>query len=206
MARWLPFAACALLPLSALAAADAPEALSNTVIVEAAPAKASGFELGLRLSALGVYHGAPLAYRPFELGWRFANGLRLRTGIELFYYEDHTPGDPAELAAQVAAGKRYYSYEMQNIRSSIDYVLPNAYRLRPVVGLSFDVINGLRSEKDVDKSPKSSAWSVLAPGLLLGLDFRGGDHWSLDLQGRFSHGFTETGPVVGCDLGWHYLF
>lgn len=209
MNRWLALAACLLLP-AAVPAADAagatPDGVSGTVLAESAPPKVSGFEVGVRLSALGVYNGSPLAYRPFELGWRFSNGLRIRTGIELFYYEDKVPTDPAELAADAADGKHYYSYEMQNIRSSIDYVVPMPYRIRPVVGLSFDALNGSRSEKDVANSPKSDAWSVLAAGVLLGMDARVSEHATVDLQGRFSHGFTETGAIVGADLGWHYLF
>jgi hypothetical protein len=173
---------------------------------EAAPAPAvkdSGFEFGVRLSALSVFNARPLAYRPFELGWRFGNGLRVRTGIEIFYYEGRDRDDK-----QPALGEELYSYEMQCIRSSVDYVVPLPFKLRPVLGLSLDLVSGSRWRADpsLANSPRIAARNLLAPGALLGVDYRGGPHWSLDLHGRFSHGFTETGPLAGADLGWHYLF
>jgi hypothetical protein len=163
----------------------------------------SGFEYGVRLSTLSVFNGAPLAYRPFELGWRFASGLRVRTGLELFYYEGLDKDEK-----QPALGTEKYSYEMLNWRSSLEYVVPLPFRVRPSAGLSLDLISGSRTRAlpGLLNPPRIGAWSVLAPGALLGLDFRGGPNWSLDLQGRFSHGFSESGPVAAADLGWHFLF
>jgi hypothetical protein len=184
--------ACGLLTAAPLAADDgepAPKALDR------------GLEIGFRLSALSVFNASPLAYSPLDLGWRFGNGLRARTGVSLFYYEgaDSNKALPDQ-------GVQRYSYEMVNWRSSLEYVVPLPLALRPVAGLSVDLISGTRHLVGVPLAPRIGAWSVLAPGALLGLDYRGGPHWALGLQARYSHGFSETGSVVAADLGWRYLF
>lgn len=162
-----------------------------------------GLEVGLGLSSLSVFNGAPLGYVPLDLGWRFGNGLRTRVGLLLFYYEgvDKDKDQPA-LPAEV------YSYEMVDLRASLEYVVPLPFWVRPVAGLSVDVVSGTRHRTDPNAAtrPNLGAWSVLAPGALLGLELRGGPGWSLDLLGRYAHGFTETGPFASADLSWHYLF
>ncbi len=68
----------------------------------------SGVEYVLGATALSVFNGSPSSYTPFEMGWRFANGVHIRSGIDLFYYEgpDTDPKQPDQVA------QRYY-YEMQ---------------------------------------------------------------------------------------------
>lgn len=162
-----------------------------------------GLEVGLHLSALSVFNASPLSYGPLELGWRFGNGVRVRGGINLFYYEGMDRD-----AKRPTPDPERYSYEMSDLRASVEYVVPLPSRLRPVAGLSVDLIGGSRQRvvSGLTAVPKIEAWTVLAPGALLGLDLRVAEHWSLGLQGRYAHGFTETGPIASADLGWHYLF
>lgn len=163
----------------------------------------SGFELGLRLSAFSVFNAAPLAYSPLELGYRFNNGLRVRTGIQLFYYEGLDKD-----AKQPDLGTEPYSYEMLDWRSSFEYVVPLPSRLRPIAGLGLDLISGSRHRAvpNLTTSQQIGAWSVIAPGALLGAQWRGGEHWAVELCGRYGTGFTETGPLAAAEFGWHYLF
>lgn len=207
MRPWLAWACLALGP--ALGAA-VPAAGGALPVRDPRPApdwtawKQTGLELGFRFSGLSVFNAGPLAYSPFELGWRFANGLRVRSGVLVFYYEglDSDPKQP-EL------GVERYSYEMIDWRSSLEYVVPLPFRLRPCVGLGLDLIGGNRKRAVRDspvEQPKTAAWGMAAPGALLGLDWRGGERWALGLQSRFSHGFTQQGPVVATELSWHHLF
>lgn len=165
--------------------------------------KDTGLEIGFRLSALSLFNAAPLAYGPFELGYRFSNGLRVRGGLDIFYYE----GKDRD-ARQPQLGEESYSYEMTDLRGSVEYVVPLPFRLRPTAGLCVDLVSGSRQRivPGLVSQPKIEAWSVLAPGAILGLDLRAGEHWSLALQGRYAHGFTEVGPIAAADLSWHYLF
>jgi hypothetical protein len=179
---------------------------SPTAVVTAASAL-SGFEVGVRLGALSVFNAAPLAYTPLELGYQFKNGLRARTGIQLFYYrgDDTDPKDPS-------AAIQHYSYEMLDWRLSADYVVPLPLALRPMVGLSLDVVSGSRKlDRDalgnpVVNPPAIAAWSALAPGGLLGVEWKAGEAWSLELAGRYAYGFSATGSIASGELGWHYLF
>jgi hypothetical protein len=162
----------------------------------------SGFEAGMRLSALSVFNAAPLAYSPLELGYRFSNGLRARSGIQLFFYEGLDRDDK-----QPGLGLEKYSYEMLDWRLSLDYTVALPSRLRPVVGLALDVVSGSRHRAVpglTTGSPQMGAWSVIAPGGTLGVEWRGGPGWSLELAGRYVHGFTETGPIASGELAWHY--
>lgn len=163
----------------------------------------SGFQVGVGLSSLSVFNGAPLAYDPLDLGWRFSNGLRARVGLLLFYYEG--PDDDKQ---QPGLGTETYSYEMLDLRSSLEYVVPLPFWVRPVTGLSVDLVSGTRhrADRSLTSHPSIGAWSVAAPGALIGLELRGGPHWAIDLLGRYANGFSETGPFVSTDLNWYYLF
>jgi hypothetical protein len=199
------FAALALLLALAapVRAADAAAVTGTAQDATDAPVWSDhGFEYGLRLSALSVFNGSPLAYGPIDLGWRFGNGVRIRTGLSLFYYT----GLDSD-SKQPDLGSESYYYEMVDWRLSTDYVVALPFKVKPVVGISVDLISGTRSRSvpQLRNTPKLAAWSMVAPGALLGLDWRGGEHWSTDLQVRFSHGFTEIGPVISTDLTWRYL-
>lgn len=163
----------------------------------------SGFQVGVGLSSLSVFNAAPLAYDPLDLGWRFENGLRVRVGLLLFYYEGQDDDKQQPLL-----GTEVYSYEMTDLRSSLEYVVPLPFWIRPVTGLSVDLVSGTRhrADRSLTSHPSISAWSVLAPGALLGLELRGGPHWAIDLLARYANGFSETGSFVSTDLNWNYLF
>ena len=162
-----------------------------------------GLEYSFRLSALSLFNGSPLSYTPFEIGWRFGNGLQVRSGIEIFYYE----GVDRD-AKQPALGDETYSYSMLNWRSSLLYVVPLPSRLRPVAGVSLEFVRGdrQRSVRGLVNPPKIEAWGYVGPGGVLGVDFRGGPSWSVSLDGRYTFSFNEVGQVAAADLGWHYLF
>jgi hypothetical protein len=202
--RWASAGALALLLAAGALRADAAPLSASAASKPAWSAwSENGFEVGLRLSALSVFNAAPLAYSPLELGYRFNSGLRVRTGIELFYYEGLDKD-----AKQPALGTELYSYEMLDWHSSLEYVVPLPSRLRPIAGLGLDLISGSRHRAvpNLTTSQQIGAWSVIAPGALLGAQWRGGEHWAVELCGRYGTGFTETGPLASAEFGWHYLF
>jgi len=199
----------ALLCLSTVGYAEgaaAPFTTTAAVAPVSAPAplwSESGLEYRFSLGALSTFNGSPLSYMPFEMGWRFANGLRVRSGLDIFYYE----GVDSD-AKQPALGKEIYTYDMLNWRSSVLYVVPLPFRLRPLAGLSLELMRGdrHRATPGVLNPPKIEAWGFMGPGGVLGLEFRGGPHWALSLTGRYTFSFTEVGQVAAADFGWHYLF
>lgn len=195
--------ALALLLAAGLRADGAPAPAPEAAKPAWAAWSESGFEVGLRLSALSVFNASPLAYSPLELGYRFNSGLRIRTGIQLFYYEGLDKD-----AKQPALGTENYSYEMLDWRSSLEYVVPLPSRLRPIAGLGLDLVSGSRHRAvpNLTTSQQIGAWSVIAPGALLGAQWRGGEHWAIELCGRYGTGFTETGALASAEFGWHYLF
>jgi hypothetical protein len=189
--------------VAADAGAEGAEALERSQPASRAAWKQSGFEYGLHLGVLSVFNGAPLAYGPVDLGWRFANGARVRAGLALFYYRglDRDPVKP-EL------GREYYYYEMQDLRVSAEYVVPLPFVVRPVAGLALDFIAGSRrrSVQGAGNVSSLAAWSMVAPGALLGLDWRVSQGLSTDLVLRYSNGFTPESPVVATDWSWRFLF
>jgi len=150
------------------------------------------------------YNGQALSYIPIELGWRFSNGLRMRIGMESFYYQglDIDPNNPA-------AGEQEFSYQMLDLRLSFIYVWPLPWRLRPLAGITVESV-GLDSNRQVsnpyEAEQQYGAYSFIAPGFELGLEYRGGPGWALSLDGRVVEGFSTPAHMEGTDLGWHYLF
>jgi hypothetical protein len=161
-----------------------------------------GFEYGFSLSALSLSNASPLAYSPIQVGWRFANGVRARTGLDLFYYEA-TESDPAQGNAP-----SLFSYSMQDWRSTLAYEVALPFAIRPVVGLCFDFIWG--GKQLADPLPNTvnnagGAWGGLGAGGLLGLEWRTSEHWSLAVAARYTL-IAAPGPLAAVDLGFHYLF
>ena len=163
----------------------------------------SGLEYRFSLGSLSLYNGSPLSYMPFEMGWRTASGFRLRSGIEIFYYEgvDHDVKQPA-------LGDEVYSYNMLDWRTSLLYVVPLPFHLRPLAGLSLEMVRGdrQRTTAGLVNPPRIETWGFMGPGGVLGLEYRGGPHWALSLDGRYTFSFNEVGQIAAADFGWHYLF
>lgn len=180
-----------------------PSATPTPAVVAPAAWAESGLEYRFSVGLLSVFNGSPLSYTPVELGWRFANGLRLSTGMEIFYYEgiDHDDKQPG-------LGDQNYSYSMQNWRSSVLYVVPLPFRVRPLAGLSLELMRGTRqlSTPGLLNAPTIDAWNAIGSGGILGVEFRGGPSWAASLTGRYTFSFGTVAPWDGLDLGWHYLF
>ena len=186
-------------PSPALAATPAPEPLSP--VAEAWPDH--GVEYRFSLGQLLVFNAAPLSYVPIEIGWRFTNHVRLRTGLEAFYYQGE------EKDSKNGGQSRQYTYSMNNWRTTLLYEQPWTQSLQPLVGVTLEMLWGSRQYSSVpygQPNPSASAWSGIGPGLLLGLQFRGGPHWGLSTTARYALALGAPGNVAGLDLGWDYLF
>jgi hypothetical protein len=202
--RWLALG-CLLWAAAGLrgegAATGVPAPVTATATAE--PWKDSGFEYCFGATALSVFNASPLAFSPFELGWRFSNGLHLRLGVDVFYYEglDTDVKSPAQ-------GVRNYSYEMRDLRSSLLYTVPLPGRLRPLAGLTFEAVGGTRklSGPGIVNPPTLDAWGFLGTGAVLGAEWRLSENWSLEAQGRYTFSFAAVGPVTALGLNMACLF
>ena len=193
--------------ISGAANASANLSPSAAVIVDEpvvdAPWKEDGFEYCLGVTALSLFNASPLSFSPFELGWRFKNGLRLRGGIDLFYYEGLD--SDAKLPGQ---GILNYSYEMRDIRLSLLYFVPIPGRLRPMAGLTLESVGGTRklTGSGILNSPTINAWSFLGAGVVLGGGYQLSEHWAIETQGRYTFSFNAVGSVTALGLNMAYLF
>lgn|GEM_PF-5201460 len=162
-----------------------------------------GVEYRFSLGQLWVFNSSPLSYVPFELGWRFSNGVRVRTAIEVFYY------DGPEKDSLNGGVTRQYTYSMNNWRTSLLYEYPWSRRLRPLAGVTLEAMWGSRQYTSVPpntKNPVSASWGGFGPGALLGLQYQGGPHWGLSLTGRYILVLGAPANPGAVDLGWDYLF
>lgn len=176
--------------------------LTPSAEVVAVPWQESGFEYCFGLTSLSVFNGSPLSFTPFELGWRFNNGLHVRTGVDVFYYE----GLDTDVKSPLL-GVRNYSYEMRNIRASLLYSVPLPGRLRPQAGLTVEMLGGTRkvSGLGILNSPTLDAWGFIGTGAVLGAEYRLSEHWALEAQGRYTFSFGAAGSVAALGLGLAYL-
>jgi hypothetical protein len=162
----------------------------------------SGVELTLGATALSVFNGSPLSYTPFEIGWRFANGLHVRSGFDLFYYN----GLDTDVK-QPQQGVQLYTYEMQNWRSSVLYTVPVPGHLRPIAGLSLEIVQGSRKLAGLNADPSTqSSWGFLGPGAIAGAEWRLTPHWAVEMLGRYTFSFGAPGTVSALGLNGTYLF
>ena len=185
----------------------APAGVSAGAAVGLSPAAGAwpdhGVEYRFSLGQLWAFNAQPLSYVPFELGWRFANGVRVRTAVEVFYY-DGPEKDPTR-GGQVS----WYTYSMNNWRTSLLYEYPWTRHLRPLMGVTVEAMWGSRQYSYVaanTANPISASWSGFGPGALLGLQWQAAPHWGFSLNGRYILLLGAPGNVGAVDLGWDYLF
>jgi hypothetical protein len=173
-----------------------------------------GLEYRFSMGELWLYNGQALSYMPLELGWRFANGLRLRVGMEAFFYQGRD-SDPTTISN--GSAPTLFTYQMLDLRASCLYVWPIRSRLRPLAGVTLETV-GMDSTRQV-ATPNSNlyttspfvpnseaAYSFLAPGVEAGLEYRGGPGWALSATGRYALGAGPKARLGGVDVGVHYLF
>jgi hypothetical protein len=185
----------------ALAVAAPPAAAPVSPGAEAWPDH--GPEYRFSLGQLWVFNASPLSYVPFELGWRFANGVRVRTAIEVFYY------DGPEKDTRNGGVTRQYTYSMNNWRTSLLYEYPWSRHWRPLAGVTVEALWGSRQYTIVPpntSNPIASSWGGFGPGALLGVQYQGGPHWGLSMTGRYILVFGAPANPGAVDLGWDYLF
>jgi hypothetical protein len=190
-------------PKALPAAAPAPAGAALALSPPAAAWPDHGVEYRFSLGQLWVYNAQPLSYVPIEIGWRFSNGVRVRTAIEAFYYDG--PDKDATQGGQTA----WYTYSMNNWRTSLLYEYPWTRHLRPLMGVTIEAMWGSRQYSSVPANtanPSSAAWSGFGPGALLGLQWQVGPHWGLSVTGRYLLLLGAPANVGAVDLGWDYLF
>jgi hypothetical protein len=172
--------------------------------VDPSPLGHSGFLYVFSLSNWGVFNASPLGYTPFELGYDFGNGLRVQSGMDLFYYEGL---DSEEKNPQF--GTRRYTYEMSDWRTSLIYRVPMPIRLRPMLGISLNMVGGsrrlaadLQGGKDINaNAPKFAAWSYVGLGMMMGLEYMLSRDWSLQLSERYDVTFGSFPSPYVTQLG-----
>jgi hypothetical protein len=202
VSRILALIACLGLPAAASAAALTPTA--SAMPAAASPSAAAwsdhGFEYRVSLTQLSVFNAAPLAYSPLEVGWRWPSGLRVRSGIDVFFYNGQE--------ADANGAQQLYSYSMQDWRTTLAYEAALPLAIHPYVGLSLDFLWGSRQLSQVPLNTANnptSAWGGIGPGGLLGLVYRSSAHWAWSVEGRYSVLFGPP-AVAAADLGLSYLF
>jgi hypothetical protein len=211
--------AALLLLLGGSLAAGAPEALSGTASAQPLPAAApasvtepaealghAGVIYMFSFSQWHLHNGRPLGYTPFELGYDFGKGVRVQTGVDIFYYTgpDVEDGHP-EL------GRRDYSYECTDWRTSVAFRMDTGTRLRPLAALSLNLVGGSKrlapdfsgpAGKDLNaNSPKSSAWNYVGLGSELALEYLLSPDWTLHLGCRYDMTFNSVPSPIVPSLG-----
>ncbi len=155
--------------------------------------EASGFSLNFGLSRWQVFNGAPLSYTLVEPGWAFGNGLRVQTGLDVFYYEGKQEDKDKKIQS--------YSYEMNCWRTSLLYRMPLHFWLRPVVGITAELTGGSRrlspfivGGHDANSAtPKIDAWSYLGIGATAGLELLFSRDFSFQLLDRYTFVLGDLG-------------
>ena len=193
---------------------DRHHRLVVAVVVPVDPSRwsQSGLEYRFSLGVLKLPNGQALSYMPVEMGWRFPSGWRLRLGAEFFYYIGY---DQDKNTIAQGLGPQEFYYDMEDIRISALYEWPWHSRLRPLAGMTIESVFG---QKELSYSysastptppanaSEESAYSFVAPGAEVGLEYRGGPTWSLSLEARYVIGLGYWANMAGTDFGVHYLF
>lgn len=203
LASVAPLGAAEATLLSPAAAALSPTA-QPVATLSATPEgpKENGFTYGVGATALSVFNGSPLSYTPFEIGWRFENGLRIRTAADIFYYEGVDKD-----AKQPLLGNQLYSYDMMDLRTSLLYAVPLPSPVRPVAGLTLEAVRGTRKlAGGVLNAAAQDAWGFLGTGAVLGAEWRVTGSLAIELLARYTFTFADVGAMTGAGLGTAFLF
>jgi len=168
----------------------------------------SGLEYRFSMGFLHLNNGNALSYMPLELGWRFADGWRLRAGFEAFYYQGR------DTDSNTGPTPQLFFYQMTDLRLSAIYAFRRKARLRPLLGLTIESVGALSSYRQINNSEFNSAvisgndpaHSFEAPGAELGLEYRGGPSWALSWEARYVQGLGFWASMAGTDFGVQYYF
>lgn len=168
----------------------------------------SGFVYAFSASSWSLFNASPLGYTPFEFGYDFG-GLRIQSGIDLVYYEGKDTDEKRR-----EAGLQRYSYEISDWRTSLLYRPDIESRLRPVVGISLNMVGGSRrltpdfqGGKDINADAKKiPAWSYIGLGGELGLEYLMTADWALHLGARYDLTFNTVPSPVVATLGFAVTF
>jgi hypothetical protein len=190
-------------------APTSPSAETKVIVPQPPAFGHSGILYQFSFSQWNVFNGSPLAYTPFEVGYDFGNGLRLQTGYDIFYYTgmDQDPKNQA-------AGLQEYSYQMSDWRSSAIYRVPLPLRVRPLTGISLDVVGGSRrlspdfeGGKDINATaPSISAWGFFGTSVLAGLELLLNPDWNINVTGRYTFTFNEQPSPTSLQMGLMVVF
>lgn len=161
----------------------------------------SGLEYRFSAGFMHLYNGNAMSYMPLEVGWRFADGWRLRAGFEAFYYQGR------DTDASTGPVPQLFYYQMTDLRLSAIYAFRRKHRFRPLAGMTIESVGALDSYREVNNSTgQDSAHSFEAPGAEIGVEYRGGPSWALSWEARYVVGLGTWANLAGSDFGVHYYF
>jgi hypothetical protein len=188
------------------------EAAPPSPVVTATPTPGSekplghgGFVYEFSLANWNVFNGSPLAYTPLEIGWDFGNGWRVLTAYDIFYYigEENDQGTVTQ-----------YNYQMYDWRTTGLYRFNNPYRLRPILGVTLDIVGGQKTltpniVDGVDLnagSGGSPAWGYIGIGGLGGFEYLLSPDWTLQATERYDFAFGGVSSPYVTQLGVLVVF
>lgn len=166
-----------------------------------------GFVYEFSLAQWEVFNAKPLAYTPLEIGWDFGNGWRVLTAYDLFYYVG-SENDQGTITQ--------YNYQMYDWRTTALYRFNNPYRLRPIVGMTLDIVGGQKTlTPDVvdgvdlnaaNESSASAAWGYVGVGALGGLEYLVSQDWTIQASERYDLAFGGPSSPYITQLGVLVVF
>jgi hypothetical protein len=174
-----------LVPLTASAASQL--ALARAAEEEA---KTSGFFGVLGLSQYLLLNGAPLSYN-LGVGYEFQSGFRLRTALENYFYagkEDAVvDGNPVSYS---------YSYTYNNWSTTADYAFALLPWLRPIAGVSMDlIVNAQKARQDVKDAKQEAAQNFFGAGVMAGVLVKLTNAWEAQASARLISTFSAVPNV-----------
>lgn len=153
----------------------------------------------------------PLSYTPLELGYAFSNGLQLRMGVDIFYFESEDEVASDEVTSTLTNVADYkFSYEMVSWHFLAMYQIPLPLRIRPSFGLGLQQTGGKALQIYTGSGVQEAtvevpAFAYLGMPFHVGLDLVMTKKLTLSLWGRYLITFSDLPAVPEAGLSFVYI-
>ena len=171
-----------------------------------------------------------LGYTPFQVGYLFENGMHLKTGFDMVFFnateiftkefdpDKDNQTDNNELAIDEITNS---DYSITNWVTTFQYHIQLPFAVKPFVGLTLEILGGKRTPVTnyypgdpagkplkiaVGNAKEESAFSITGSAAVFGFGWRINNDWMMTAQGRYL--FPLSGlqpPVLVGGLGISYL-